>query len=84
MDLARPPHGPEQALTAPEALQCMTVNAARAAGEEAVAGRIAVGHRADLTVLADDPLTTAATDLPGLPVVLTVVDGRPTHRDPGM
>ncbi|MFE7093430.1 amidohydrolase [Streptomyces erythrochromogenes] len=83
-DLAQPPHGPEQALTALEALQGMTVNAARAAGEEAVAGRIAVGRRADLTVLAEDPLTTAATDLPGLPVLLTVVDGRPTHRDPGM
>ncbi|MFI8449321.1 amidohydrolase [Streptomyces erythrochromogenes] len=83
-DLAQPPHGPEQALTALEALQGMTVNAARAAGEEAVAGRIAVGRRADLTVLADDPLTTAATDLPGLPVLLTVVDGRPTHRDPGI
>ncbi|MEU6294012.1 amidohydrolase [Streptomyces erythrochromogenes] len=83
-DLTQPPHGPEQALTALEALQGMTVNAARAAGEEAVAGRIAVGHRADLTVLADDPLSTAATDLPGLPVLLTVVDGRPAHRDPGI
>ncbi|MFE6905871.1 amidohydrolase [Streptomyces erythrochromogenes] len=83
-DLTQPPHGPEQALTALEALQGMTVNAARAAGEEAAAGRIAVGHRADLTVLADDPLSTAATDLPGLPVLLTVVDGRPAHRDPGI
>ncbi|MER7730380.1 amidohydrolase [Streptomyces erythrochromogenes] len=83
-DLTQPPHGPEQALTALEALQGMTVNAARATGEEAVAGRIAVGHRADLTVLADDPLSTAATDLPGLPVLLTVVDGRPAHRDPGI
>ncbi|WP_443050900.1 hypothetical protein [Streptomyces sp. NBC_00208] len=48
------------------------------------AGRIAVGHRADLTVFADDPLTTAATDLPDLPVLLTVLDGHPTHRDPSM
>jgi predicted amidohydrolase YtcJ len=79
-DLSRPPHGPEQALTALQALQAMTTGAARAAGEEREAGRIAVGHRADLTVLADDPLTTAATDLPDLPVLLTVLDGRPTHR----
>ncbi|MFF0286740.1 amidohydrolase family protein [Streptomyces sp. NPDC005262] len=55
----------------------MTVNAALTAGEEHEAGRIAVGHRADLTVLADDPLTTAATDLPELPVLLTVLDGAP-------
>ncbi|MEU4702501.1 amidohydrolase [Nonomuraea dietziae] len=80
-DLSLPPHGPEQALTALEALQGMTVNAAYAAGEEHEAGRLSVGHRADLTVLADDPLTTAATDLPDLPVLLTVLDGRPTHRD---
>ncbi|MFJ3961689.1 amidohydrolase family protein [Streptomyces sp. NPDC090036] len=71
----------EQALTALQALQGMTVNAAHAAGEEHLAGRIAFGHRADLTVLAGDPLTVAATELPDLPVMLTVVDGRITHRD---
>ncbi|MCX5175723.1 amidohydrolase [Streptomyces virginiae] len=80
-DLTQAPHGPEQALTALQALQGMTVNAARAAGEEHLAGRIALGHRADLTVLADDPLTVPATELPQLPVLLTVVDGGVTHRD---
>ncbi|MFE2156907.1 amidohydrolase [Streptomyces lydicus] len=79
-DLTRPPHGPDQALTPLEALQGMTVNAARAAGEEHGAGRLAPGFRADLTVLADNPLTAAATDLPGLPVLLTVLGGRLTHR----
>ncbi|MEU7006571.1 amidohydrolase [Streptomyces sp. NPDC046332] len=79
-DLTQPPHGPEQALTALEALQGMTTGPAFAAGEEYRAGRLAVGHRADLTVLADNPLTVAATDLAGLPVLLTVLDGRPTHR----
>ncbi len=83
-DLSQAPHGPEQALTALEALQGMTVNAAHAAGEEHEAGRLAVGYRADLTVFADSPLTTAATDLPDLPVLLTVLDGRPTHRDTGL
>ncbi|MFD5057692.1 amidohydrolase [Streptomyces sp. NPDC058394] len=83
-DLTQPPHGPDQALTALEALQGMTLNAALTAGEEHEAGRIAVGHRADLTVFADDPLTTAATDLPDMPVLLTVLDGHPTHRDPSM
>ncbi|MFC9457499.1 amidohydrolase [Streptomyces sp. NPDC056983] len=80
-DLTQDPHGPEQALTPLEALQGLTVNAAYAAGEEHVAGRIAVGRRADLTVLADNPLTTADTALPDLPVLLTVLDGRPTYRD---
>lgn len=80
-DLTQDPHGAEQALTPLEALQGLTVNAAYAAGEEHEAGRIAVGRRADLTVLADNPLTTADTALPDLPVLLTVLDGRPTHRD---
>ncbi|MFE6054122.1 amidohydrolase [Kitasatospora sp. NPDC056446] len=79
-DLDRPPHNPGQALTALEALRAMTVNAAHAAGEEEFAGRIAVGHRADLTALAADPLGTPATELADLPVLLTVLDGQPTHR----
>ncbi|MFG2873550.1 amidohydrolase family protein [Streptomyces sp. NPDC048337] len=80
----RDPHGPGQALTALEALQGMTVNAAWAAGEEDRAGRLAVGHRADLTAFAENPLTTAPTDLPALPVRLTVLDGDTTHRDPSL
>ncbi|RSS81930.1 amidohydrolase [Streptomyces sp. WAC06614] len=79
-DLSQAPHGPEQALTALEALRGMTVAPAYAAGEEHEAGRIAVGHRADLTAFAADPLTTPATELLDVPVLLTVLDGRPTHR----
>ncbi|MET9345647.1 amidohydrolase [Streptomyces termitum] len=79
-DLTQPPHGPEQALTPLEALRGLTTGAARAAGEEHLAGRLAVGHRADLTVLAADPLAVPATELPDVPVLLTAVDGRLTHR----
>ncbi|MFD5432131.1 amidohydrolase family protein [Kitasatospora sp. NPDC127067] len=78
--MSQAPHNPGQALTALESLLAMTANAARAAGEEQLAGRITVGHRADLTVFAADPLTTPATELADLPVLLTVLDGRPTHR----
>ncbi|MEU3830410.1 amidohydrolase [Streptomyces sp. NPDC029080] len=81
-DLSLPPHGPGQALTPLQALQGMTVNAAWAAGEEDHAGRLAVGHRADLTVLADDPLRVPDTGLAELPVLLTAVAGRITHRAP--
>ncbi|WP_078660964.1 amidohydrolase family protein [Streptomyces sp. NRRL B-24484] len=72
--------GREQALTALQALQGYTLKPAWAAGEEHLVGRLAVGRRADLTVLAEDPLTVADGDLAALPVRLTVVDGRPTHR----
>ncbi|MFI9362811.1 hypothetical protein ACIG5E_17410 [Kitasatospora sp. NPDC053057] len=35
---------------------------------------------ADLTVVAADPFSTPATGLAEVPVLLTVLDGRPTHR----
>ncbi|MFF7237031.1 amidohydrolase family protein [Streptomyces collinus] len=82
--LSLPPHGPGQALTPLQALQGITLNAAWVAGEEQLAGRLAVGHRADLTVLAGDPLDVPDDELAGLPVVLTVVAGRPTHRAAGL
>jgi predicted amidohydrolase YtcJ len=58
-------------LTADEALAGYTANAAYAVGEEAVAGRIREGMRADLTGLPVDPAG---------PVWLTVVDGRVVHQ----
>ncbi|MFF0557323.1 amidohydrolase [Streptomyces sp. NPDC004266] len=79
-DLGQAPHGPEQALTPLEALRGMTTAPAYAAGEEHEAGRLAVGHRADLTVLGADPLTTPSTELPDVPVRLTAVAGRVTFR----
>ncbi|MEU9702234.1 amidohydrolase [Streptomyces sp. NPDC047981] len=79
-DLTQPPHGPDQALEALDALQGLTTGPAFAAGQEHQEGRLAVGYRADLTVLADNPLTTPATALADLPVLLTVLDGRITHR----
>ncbi|MER7949888.1 amidohydrolase [Streptomyces sp. NPDC096079] len=79
-DLGQAPHGPEQALTALEALRGMTTAPAYAAGEEHTAGRLAVGHRGDLTALAADPLTTPALELPDVPVRLTTVSGRVTFR----
>jgi predicted amidohydrolase YtcJ len=72
--------GPDQALTPSQALAGHTIWAAYGAGDEDVAGRVAPGFRADLTVFAGDPLTVPADELPDLPVALTMVDGRITHR----
>jgi predicted amidohydrolase YtcJ len=71
---------PDQALTAEEALAGYTLAPAYAAGEEDVAGRIAVGMRADLTGLAVDPVAAAAEELPDVPVWLTVVKGTVVHQ----
>ncbi|MFJ4712122.1 amidohydrolase [Streptomyces sp. NPDC088785] len=72
--------GPGQGLTGLQALEGVTAHAAVAAGEAAHAGRIAVGMRADLTVLGLDPVAAPADELAEAPVLLTTVGGRITHR----
>jgi predicted amidohydrolase YtcJ len=72
----RPPFEPHQRLSGLQALEGYTTMAARAVGEETIAGRIAVGYRADFTGFAEDPVEVGADELVDLPVVLTVVDGR--------
>ena len=76
----RVPFHPEQALSAAEALEGYTTEAARIVGEEALGGRIAPGLRADLTGLGADPVDAPADELPGVPVLLTVVDGEIVFR----
>jgi predicted amidohydrolase YtcJ len=72
----RTPFGPEQALTALQALAGYTTEAARVNGDEGVYGRLSPGLRADITAFAADPVAADPDDLPELPVRLTVVDGR--------
>jgi predicted amidohydrolase YtcJ len=74
------PFMPDQRLTGLETLQGYTTQAALAVSEESASGRLKPGFRADLTGFALDPVEYDADDLPDLPVVLTVVDGRVAHR----
>ena len=62
---------PDQALTAIEALEGYTTEAARVIGEEHLSGRIAPGLRADLTGLGADPVDCPPDELPDVPVALT-------------
>ncbi|MFE1928089.1 amidohydrolase [Streptomyces asoensis] len=80
---ARAPRGAASGragLTGLEALEGCTTHAARAAGEDGSAGRIAVGHRADLTVLGLDPVDAPPDELTEAPVRLTVTGGHVTHH----
>ncbi|NGN95289.1 amidohydrolase family protein [Nocardioides sp. KC13] len=74
------PITPDQALTGLMALEGMTTHAALADGTERTSGRVAVGHRADLTAFAVDPVVAPADELAAAPVRLTVSSGRITHR----
>lgn len=71
---------PHQALTAAQALTGLTRHAAYAVGEEAIAGGLAPGMRADLTVFTIDPLRAPADELESAPFALTVMGGRITHN----
>ncbi|MGW0421105.1 amidohydrolase [Streptomyces sp. NPDC003015] len=80
---ARAPRGvasTRAGLTGLEALEGCTTHAARAAGETDMAGRIVLGHRADLTALALDPVEAPADELAEAPVRLTVTGGYVVHR----
>jgi hypothetical protein len=71
----------DEAIDALSALRGYTTWAARAVGEEDRRGRVRPGLAADLTVWGEDPVACDADDLPGDPVLLTVVDGEVVHRD---
>ncbi|MEV0117773.1 amidohydrolase [Streptomyces sp. NPDC050844] len=73
--------GPSQGLTGLQALEGCTSHAAIAAGEAAVAGRIAPGFRADLTAFGLDPVAAPADEVAEAPVRLTVMGGHITHRE---
>ncbi|MEU0933933.1 amidohydrolase [Embleya sp. NPDC005971] len=79
-EIDRAAYGASAGISARRALAGYTTEAAYSVGRETVAGRIAVGYRADLTVFGGDPLTCAPDDLPELPVTATVVAGRIVHR----
>ncbi len=78
-DLAGQPAGgwrPAERLTRREALALFTSDAAYAAFEEDVRGRIAPGFAADLTVFGADPMTASEKEIPRIATVATVVNGR--------
>ncbi|MGP3959717.1 amidohydrolase [Nonomuraea sp. 3N208] len=80
---ARAPRGAASSrpgLTGIQALEGCTAHAALAAGEAAVAGRIAEGFRADLTALGLDPVEAPPDEVAEAPVRLTVTGGHVIHR----
>lgn len=67
--------GPDQRATVREALEGITVNAARQYFEEARKGTLAIGKQADLVVLSADPLTQDPETLRRIEVVETISRG---------
>lgn len=68
--------GPDQRITAQEALEAITINAAYQAFEEDQKGSIEVGKLADLVVLDANPLTVAPDAIKDISVLQTIKDGK--------
>ncbi|MFF8837313.1 amidohydrolase [Streptomyces sp. NPDC015130] len=71
--------GPEQRIGLAEAIRTYTIDAAWQDFADDWKGSLEPGKAADLCVLDGDLLTADPHDIPDMPVVLTVVDGRVVH-----
>ncbi len=72
--------GPEQAITAQEALRLYTINNAVILGAERDRGSIEVGKLADVAVLSQDILGVPTQAIRDTKALMTLVGGRVTHR----
>ncbi len=70
--------GPE-ALTPPEALRLLTIDAARALGRNAEIGSLEPGKRADLVILQEDPARVPPEKWSDIRVDMTWMDGKATY-----
>ncbi|MEW6243175.1 MAG: amidohydrolase [Bacillota bacterium] len=70
------PWYPEERLTQAEAVWAHTFGPVYASGDEHLAGTLAVGKRADMTVLTQDILTCPSEEILDCTVYMTVVDGK--------
>ena len=70
--------GPNQRISAVEGLQAITLGPARTLGMDSEIGSLAVGKRADITVLDLDPLAIDPMSIKDVIVVATLLDGKVT------
>ena len=68
--------GPDQRITALEALKAITINAAFQYREEASKGSLEVGKLADLVILDKNPLTVEPMSIKDVKVVETIKEGK--------
>ena len=74
--------GPEERVSALDALKAVTINAAYQYFEESQKGSLRPGKRADLVILGANPLTEPEEDICRIPVAETIKDGESIYRNP--
>ena len=72
--------GPDQRITALEALKAITINAAYQYREEASKGTLEVGKLADLVILDKNPLTVDPMAIKDIKVVETIKEGKTIYK----
>lgn len=75
---------PQHKLDVMDMLRAYTVNGAYAAFDEAEAGTLAAGKRADVVVLDKDVTKIAPTEIASAKVLLTLIGGEPAHEGEGL
>lgn len=68
--------GPEECLTPQQALEAITINAARVLGFANETGSLRAGKYADFAILDEDPLQVAPGELRDIGIAATVFEGR--------
>lgn len=84
LDGSKPARQPRERVGLGDVLAAYTIHAAWAAREEAIDGSIEVGKAADLVVLDRNLFEIDALELHQARVLLTLLDGEPVYRDPGL
>lgn len=72
----------DQRVSAEEALRAITINAAYQENEDKVTGSLEVGKRADMVILAKNPLTIDPIRIKDIKVVQTLVGGKTVYKAP--
>ncbi len=73
--------GPDQAISAQEALELYTINNARIMGVEDRRGSIETGKLADLVILSQDIVEVDPDEIRNTRALMTMVGGKVVHRD---
>ena len=74
-------NGAQERVTPYQALQAITLNAARQYREEASKGSIALNKRADLVILSADPTKVDPATIEDIKVVETLKDGKTIYPE---
>jgi predicted amidohydrolase YtcJ len=74
--------GPDQRITALEALKAITINAAYQYSEQSSKGSIEPGKLADLAILSGNPLTSPPDAIKEIKVVETIKEGKSIYKRP--